>query len=69
MENYKIIFYESTGKEKAISVSCNSFNEISIDGYSNGGLNYFISLDKPTAVRLVRELKRQIGNIKNETNE
>jgi hypothetical protein len=64
MEKVKILFQgteRSQTGETDLEVFASVHNEIFIiikdDGYSPR----FICLDKPTAVRLVRELKKQIG--------
>lgn len=62
MANVKLVF---TGTKRSLThqvelVSyANSFNEIYLKLEENGIQH--ICLDKPTAVRLVRELKKQIG--------
>ena len=61
---FEIKFYGSKLSETdavELSVWVNGNNEITIN--VNDGIDNFISLDKPTAVRLVRELKRQISEI------
>lgn len=66
MANVKLIFQGtevSKTQETELEVYCNAHNEISIVIESNGNYPSLISLDKETSVRLVRELKKQIGNI------
>lgn len=61
---FEIKFYGSKLSETdtvELSVWVNGNNEITIN--VNDNIDNFISLDKPTAVRLVRELKRQISEI------
>ena len=66
MANVKLIFQGtevSKTQNNELEVFHNSHNEISIVIESKGNYPSLISLDKQTSVRLVRELKKQIGNI------
>lgn len=53
-EDYTLVAYSNVNNEIYISIDMG-------DTAPN-----FICLDKPTAVRLVRELKKQIGNLTND---
>lgn len=53
-EDYTLVAYSNVNNEIYISIDMG-------DTTPN-----FICLDKPTAVRLVRELKKQIGNLTND---
>ena len=73
MENVILIFKgsEESGTDKIeLICECNIFNEITIslkDSEEIEPYNFqYISLSKQTAVRLVRELKKQIGFIESE---
>jgi hypothetical protein len=73
MENVTLIFKgsEESGTDKIeLICECNIFNEITIslkDIEEIEPYNFqYISLSKQTAVRLVRELKKQIGFIESE---
>ena len=64
MANVKLIFQgtERSGTdENELEVFVNIHNEIVLDMKEN-----LIALDKSTAVRLVRELKKQIGYLESE---
>ena len=64
MANVKLIFQgtERSGtNENELEVFVNIHNEIVLDMKEN-----LIALDKSTAVRLVRELKKQIGFLESE---
>ena len=64
MANVKLIFQgtERSGTdENELEVFVNIHNEIVLDMKEN-----LIALDKSTAVRLVRELKKQIGFLESE---
>lgn len=64
MANVKLIFQgtERSGtNENELEVFVNIHNEIVLDMKEN-----LIALDKSTAVRLVRELKKQIGYLESE---
>lgn len=66
MANVKLIFQgtERSGtNENELEVFVNIHNEIVLDMKEN-----LIALDKSTAVRLVRELKKQIGYLESEVN-
>jgi hypothetical protein len=69
MANVKLIFHEK-GTEKQLQCYANNFNEIYIEILDNDYENSYniqsISLDKNTAIRLVRELKKQIGFLESE---
>lgn len=69
MANVKLKFY-GTEKSKTEDTSLVSYyntnNEIYICIDMPNFESSFICLDKPTAVRLVRELKKQIGYIESE---
>jgi hypothetical protein len=59
---YQIKFYGSEQSETTdveLSAWTNGHNEITIDIYDN--CENLISLDKKTAIRFVRELKKQIA--------
>lgn len=66
MANIKVIF-QGTERSKTntteLEVYATINNEISIVIESEGNYPSLISLDKATAVRLVRELKKEIGNL------
>lgn len=66
MANIKVIF-QGTERSKTntteLEVYATINNEISIVIESEGNYPSLISLDKSTAVRLVRELKKEIGNL------
>ena len=70
MANVKLIF-QGTEKSKThkneLEVFANTREEISLFLSSDDYLNC-ICLDKQTAVRLVRELKKQIGYLESEVN-
>jgi len=64
MANVKLIFQgteRSKTNENELEVFVNIHNEIVMDMKE-----CLIALDKPTAVRLVRELKKQIGYLESE---
>jgi len=64
MANVKLIFQgteKSETHKTELEVYCNAYEEISVVIKLNSNYPSFISLDKITAVRLVRELKKQIG--------
>jgi hypothetical protein len=64
MANVKLIFQgteKSKTDENELEVFVNIHNEIVLDMKE-----CFIALDKSTAVRLVRELKKQIGFLESE---
>jgi hypothetical protein len=64
MANVKLIFQgteRSQTDQNELEVFINNFNEIVIDMQEN-----LICLDKSTSVRLVRELKKQIGYLESE---
>jgi hypothetical protein len=69
MANVKLIFQEKA-TEKQLQCYANDFNEIYIEILDNDfDVNYniqSISLDRNTAIRLVRELKKQIGYLESE---
>ena len=70
MANVKLIFQgteESKTNKNELEVFANTREEISLFLSSNDYLGY-ICLDKQTAVRLVRELKKQIGYLESEVN-
>jgi len=71
MANVKLIF-QGTEKSKTDKVSLevyvNSYNEVALWLEENDELPSLISFDKSTAVRLVRELKKQIGYLESEVN-
>lgn len=66
MANVKVIFYDSREGEK-IELNCSATlrDEICVSIQDKSCYHDYniqeIKLDKPTAVRLVRELKKQIG--------
>lgn len=53
-EDYTLVAYSNVNNEIYISIDMEDV------------VPSFICLDKPTAVRLVRELKKQIGNLTND---
>ncbi len=64
MANVKLIFQgtEKSNTEKSeLQIYANSYNELTLGFNKQNEYPLFISLDKITAVRLVRELKKQIG--------
>jgi hypothetical protein len=69
----KLEFYgtdKSKTNEHSLVAYSNFANEIYLAIDMGDVVPSFICLDKPTAVRLVRELKKQIGNLESEvTNE
>jgi hypothetical protein len=68
MANVKLIFHERA-TEKQLECYANDFNEIYIEILDNEiAMNNFqsICLDRSTAIRLVRELKKQIGFLESE---
>lgn len=66
MAQVKLFFY-GTEKSKTdlteLEASATDENEIYISIYNQRHLGSYICLDKSTAIRLVRELKKQIGII------
>ncbi len=69
MANIKIKFYgsEKSGTdEHSLVAYSNVHNEIYLCIDMPSFESSFICLDKSTAVRLVRELKKQIGNLESE---
>lgn len=72
MANVRMLFYgteESFTNDTFLFVKSNDLNQISFYIKRVDGSESEISLDKMTAVRLVRELKKQIGNLKTDENE
>lgn len=69
MANVKLIF-QGTEKSKTekteLEVYVNIHNEITLETKRENEYPCFMSLDKMTAVRLVRELKKQIGYLESE---
>lgn len=69
MANVKLTFHEKCS-EKQLQCFATEFNEILIEIIDNEVDYQFntqnICLDKMTAVRLVRELKKQIGYLESE---
>jgi hypothetical protein len=66
MENIKLMFYgtEKTGTDgNTIECYVNNVDEISIVLIEHDGSPTRISLDKRTAIRFVKELRKQISNI------
>ena len=64
MANVKLIFQgteRSKTDQNELEVFINNYNEIVIDMQEN-----LICFDKSTSVRLVRELKKQIGYLESE---
>ncbi len=69
MANVKLIFRgtESSGTEEHELVTfANTNHQIYLCIEMDNNYPSFICLDKPTAVRLVRELKKQIGLLESE---
>jgi hypothetical protein len=65
----KLEFYgtdKSETNEHSLVAYSNIANEIYLSIDMGDIVPSFICLDKPTAVRLVRELKKQIGNLESE---
>ena len=72
MEKVKILFIGtdvSGTDDTCLVVNTTRYNEIMISIENDDTSPNFICLDKMTAVRLVRELKKQIGNLKTDENE
>lgn len=69
MANVKLIF-EQKGLEKQLQCFATDFNDIYIEILDNEIEHQYnmqsISLDRSTAIRLVRELKKQIGYLESE---
>lgn len=62
MENYRLVFYgteRSKTQDTELDVFANNSNEIYISIENN--YPQHICLDRLTAIRLVKELKKQIG--------
>lgn len=66
MANTKLLFLSKHRKDVTLETRSTESNEISISIENQSGYVNEVFLDKMTAVRLVRELKRQIGNLTNE---
>lgn len=69
MANVKLIFSgteKSKTQEHTLEAYCNINNEIYLSIDTQDFPAGFICLDKYTAVRLVRELKKQIGYLESE---
>jgi hypothetical protein len=69
MANVKLIFQgteRSNTNETELEVFVNIDNEIVLDIRRENEYPFCMCLDKSTAVRLVRELKKQIGYIESE---
>ena len=67
MEKVKILFIGtdvSSTDDTCLVVNTTRYNEIMVSIENDDTSPNFICLDKKTAVRLVRELKKQIGNLK-----
>lgn len=72
MANVRMLFYgteNSFTNDTFLFVKSNDLNQISFYIKRVDGSESEISLDKMTTVRLVRELKKQIGNLKTDENE
>lgn len=69
MANVKLVFHEKAS-EKELQCYATEFNEIYIEILNNEIEHEYnsqsISLDRSTAIRLVRELKKQIGFLESE---
>jgi len=68
MANILLKFYgteKSKTDEHSLVAFSNTNNEIYLSIEIPNNYPSFICLDKSTAVRLVRELKKQIGNLEN----
>jgi hypothetical protein len=70
MERMKILFYgtdRSDSENHTIEIFANSFDEIFIEinneNSHNGLDSQFICLNKQTAIKLVKELKKAIGQL------
>lgn len=69
MANVRMLFYgteSSFTNDTFLFVKSDDLNQIGLYTKRVDGLETEIYLDKLTAVRLVRELKKQIGNLKND---
>jgi hypothetical protein len=69
MANVLLKFYgteKSKTEDHSLIAYSNTKNEIYLSVEIPNNYPSFICLDKPTAVRLVRELKKQIGNLESE---
>jgi hypothetical protein len=69
MANVLLKFYgteQSKTEEHSLVAFSNTNNEIYLSVQIPNNYPSFICLDKSTAVRLVRELKKQIGNLESE---
>jgi hypothetical protein len=69
MANVKLLFWgteRSQSSEHQLEVIANDKNEIYINIDMDNENGSYICLDKMTAVRLVRELKKQIGYLESE---
>lgn len=69
MANVILKFYgteESKTEDHSLVAYSNTNNEIYLSVEIPGSYPSFICFDKSTAVRLVRELKKQIGNLESE---
>lgn len=67
MENVRMLFYgteSSFTNDTFLFVKSNDLNQIGFYIKRVDGVESEISLDRLTAIRLVRELKKQIGNLK-----
>ena len=67
MEKVKMLFIGtdvSSTDDTCLVVNTTRYNEIMISIENDDTSPNFICLNKKTAVRLVRELKKQIGNLK-----
>jgi hypothetical protein len=64
MENVRMKFYGSSNAEDhTIKVLCNAKNEICIEIDMEHDLSAWITLNKATAVQLVKKLKLEISKI------
>lgn len=71
MANITLLFQgteRSSTDTTSLETYANKFNEIFIEIEMDGTYHAHICLDKSTAVRLVRELKKQIGFLESEVN-
>lgn len=69
MPNTKLIFLGSEKSETSnveLQVYANIDNEIYINIEEHGYPKRFICLDKPTAIKFVREIKKQISYLEEE---
>jgi hypothetical protein len=66
MANVKLLFYGTEGSEKTIECYANADEElvISIDNEYDAGKTIAIFLDKETAIRFSKELRKEIAKLR-----